>query len=329
MIITLKSSEVELQLIPYGAAIYQLKTKNKDGVFKNIQLTHSDITKYENGNPYCLGATCGRFIGRIKDAKFEIDGETFNLTKNFLDKHCLHGGIKNFTKVKWEYEVIQNNDKSICVFTHKSSHLEEGFPANVELKIEYILEKNTLTINYFATADRKTYLNISNHGYFNLSDDESTIYNHELKIDSSNYIELDNESIPLDITNVEGRDLDFRNRDTIGNFYQSKDEHIKRFNGIDTPFVLDKSKDYDVHLSHKASGRSVTFKTTYPVVVIYTYNEKGDIEFLDRQNIEHCGVAIELQYAPNAMNREEFHIPIVDVNKPYENSITMIFNDIL
>lgn len=93
--------------------------------------------------------------------------------------------------------------------------------------------------------------------------------------------------------------------------------------------MLDKTKNYDVYLSHKGSGRSVTFESIYPVVVIYTYNLKDNIVLLDRENIEHCGIAVELQYAPDAMNREEFYIPAVDLNKPYENTIKMTFNSIV
>lgn len=328
MIITLKSNEVELLLSPYGASIYQLKTKNKYGEFKNIELSYNDLSIYENGNPSFFGATCGRFAGRITNAKFDIDGTTYNLSKNFHGKHTLHGGSNNLTKKLWNHEVIENNGKSICKFTCSSNHMEEGFPGNIEVLCEYILWNNTLTINYYATSDRKTYLNLTNHGFFNLSDNSDTIYNHNLQLHADKYVSTDEIVIPKEIKSVDNTEYDFRTMKQIGNLYNKKDELLKTLNGYDTCFILDKkNKDFDLYLKDEESGRSLKCKSTYPIAILYSYNVAKDYEILDRKNIPHVGMAIEFQYAPNAMNRDDLKIPIVDVDNPYNESITFTFNE--
>ncbi len=328
MIITLKSSEIELQLVPNGASIYQIKTKNKNGEYKNICLAHQDLTEYADGNGAYFGATCGRFGGRIKDAKFNIDGKTYELDKNSGGKHSLHGGLKGFSRVAWEYEVIEEGNVSKCVFTHSSPHLEDGFPGNVEAKVEYILEGNTITLNYYCTSDMKTYLNLTNHSYFNLSDGESEdIQNHLLQLNSTKYLSCDTDVIPTGLVAVDGTEYDFRDLKTFGELGNKKDEILKAFGGFDNCFALDKeSGKPDLYLKDEKSGRTLKIETTYPCVVLYTYNSAGEEALVGRENIKHIGVAIEPQYAPNAMNDDRFFIPVVDAENPYKETIKYTFN---
>ncbi len=326
MVINLNSNDVQLSLLDYGATIYQLKTKDKDGNFNNIVLTHKNIETYYNGNPAYLGATCGRYAGRIANGQFKINEETYNLTKNFNDKHTLHGGNKNLSKVVWEYEVSEVENKSICTFKYLSKHLEEGFPANVYFEVKYILEGNELTIEYFARADRKTYLNLTNHSYFNLSD-ESTVDNHFLQLDSNSFIDCDVEQIPIGIETAKNNEFDFTKPKKFGNLSNKKHKTLKQLNGFDNVFILNKNnKQYDVKLKSEKSGRSVEIKTSYPCCVVYTYNKNRNSELLNKEDLAHCAVAIELQYAPNAMNSDLLEIPIIDENNSYENFIKYKFN---
>lgn len=326
--ITLKNEEIELILLPLGATIYQLKTKNKFGEFRNIALTHRDLETYENGNPSYFGATCGRFAGRIANGTFEIDGIKYNFPKNYRDKHTLHGGYNGFNGVVWDYEIIEEKEKSICVFTHTSEDLEEGFPGTLELKVEYVVEKNTVTINYYAISDKKTYLNMTNHNYFSLTDDEKNIYNHILQLDSKKYITCDEDVIPTGTMDVVGTEFDFTKPIKLGDLSNKKDKILQEFGGYDNAFALDKSDlGFDLYLKDEKSGRSMKIVSTYPSVVLYTYNEPNTTELLDRENVKHCGIAIEPQYAPNAPNDDRFFIPIVDENNPYKESIKYIFNE--
>lgn len=326
--ITLKSNEVELQLLPVGATIYQIKTKNKNGEFGNICLSHRDVEKYATNNLGFLGTTAGRFGGRIKNAEFDLDGEKYVLAKND-GEHSLHGGNVGFNARLWDYEVTEENGVSKCVFTYSSPHLEEGFPANVEAKIEYILNGNTITLNFYCTSDRRTYLNLTNHNYFNLSDGaDETIENHLLKLNSTQYLSCDKDVIPTGIVDSKGTEYDFSELKAFGDLSNKKDEILKTFGGFDNCFALNKDNDSrcDLYLKDEKSGRSLSIKTTYPCVVLYTHNAPNAAEYIGRNNIKHIGVAIEPQYAPNAMNDDRFFIPIIDENRPYNETIVYKFN---
>ncbi len=327
MIITLKSSEIELQLLPAGASIYQIKTKNKNGEFRNIAISHADVNEYANVNGPCLGMTCGRFSGRIKNASFDLDGKTYELAKN-NGEHNLHGGVKGFGHVIWDYEVVEEGNVSRCIFTYSSPHLEEGFPGNVEARVEYVLEGNSFTINFNGTSDMRTYLNLTNHNYFNLSDgDSEDIQNHLLQLNSTKYVSCDEDVIPTGLVAVDGTDYDFRELKAFGELGKKTDEILKTFGGFDNCFALDKNNGKpDLFLKDEKSGRTLTIETSYPCVVLYTYNDVAKGSYLGRENIKHIGVAIEPQYAPNAMNDDRFFIPVIDSENPYSETIKYTFN---
>lgn len=325
--ITLKSKDVEVQLLNVGASIYKVKTKNKNGEFKNICLTHSDIDEYTNGNEAYFGVTAGRFAGRIRDAKFELGGKTYELSKNFNGKHSLHGGNVGFSHRVWAHEVFEDENISRCVFTYNSPHLEEGFPGNVKAKVEYVLENNILTINYSGTSDCETYLNLTNHSYFNLSDEEDcTVSDHVLQLNSTKHLLCDEDVIPTGIAVSKGTEFDFQNPRAFGDLSNKKDSILKAFGGYDNCFALDKNDKCDLFLKDEKSGRTLSIETTYPCVVIYTYNFPKETKMIGRLNKKHMGVAIEPQYAPNAMKDDNFFIPITSADKPYKESIKYTFN---
>ncbi|MFV0520677.1 MAG: aldose epimerase family protein [Lachnospirales bacterium] len=325
MYIILKSSEVEVHLLPYGATIYRIKTKNKNGVMKNICLNHLDINKYDKFNESYLGATIGRVAGRIKNGIFDIDGITYYLDINSKGKDSLHGGENGFDKVLWKYEVFGDEK---CVFTYESKDLEGGYPGNVCITVEYILVDNELTVNYYGTSDKNTYLNLTNHSYFNLADDDVTIEKHKLQINATKYIGCDERLIPTDVFDIKGTEYDFSEIKEFGNLYDKKDTHLKNMSGYDNGFLLDKEtkSDYDLYLKDELSGRTLKIKTSYSSIVLYTYNFPNETVLEDRINRKHCGVAIEPQYPPNAINDDRFFIPIVNKDNPYKETIKYKFN---
>ncbi len=327
MIIELETDDVKLYLLTLGASVYKLETKDKYGNFDNIILTHKNIKSYYNGNDGYLGATCGRVAGRILNGKFKIDEDTFELNKNYK-QHTHHGGEKGLSSVEWDYEIVKSRKKQCCIFSYKSKHLENGFPGNVELKCEYILENNKLTINYYGTSDRKTFLNLTNHTYFNLSKNDD-LHSQKLYVNSKDVVLVNEDVLPLEIVNVENTEFDFnveRNLSILNNI--TMDSLLYNQNGIDNTFIINKNnQNYDLILSNEQSGRNVKIKSTYPTIVLYTYNFPVQGELLNRENKCHIALAIEPQYAPNAMNDIRFNIPIVDVNNPYKESIIYLFNE--
>ncbi len=329
MLIKLRSSEIELTLTPIGAAIYELKTKDKFGKFRNIVLTHNDINAYEGGNPSYLGATCGRIIGRIANGKFDVNGETFELTKNFNNMHTMHGGEKNLARIKWDYEIYEEGDRSICVFKYFSKHLEEGFPGNVDFTVEYILEYNSLSINYLATSDRPTYLSLTNHSYFNLSNNDDTVYEHNILVNSKEIVTTDADNITSGKEDVSGTDLDLRKLTTFGELDNKSHEALKKLGGFDCVYLLEEKRDFDVYLEDIQSGRNLKIKSTYPSLIVYTYNADKNFPLKERENRKHIAVALEPVYVPNAVNNKDFYIPLVDKDNPYKNSIKYTFNTVL
>ncbi len=328
MLIKLQSSEIQLTLIPMGASIFELKTKDKFGDFGNIVLTHDNINAYNEGNPSYLGATCGRIIGRIANGKFDIDGETFELTKNFKNLHTMHGGEKNLARVKWNYEKYEEGDRSICVFKYFSKHLEEGFPGNVNFTVEYILEYNTLTINYFATSDRPTYISLTNHSYFNLSNGDSTIYNHNIQVPSRELVTTNEDNITNGVEDISESELDLSRLTTFSDLNNKSHEALKKLGGFDCVYQLNENRNYDVYLEDVDSGRSLKMKSTYPSLIVYTYNSDKKFPLSERENRKHIGVALEPVYVPNAVNNKTFYIPLVDKDNPYKNSIKYTFSNI-
>ena len=183
-IYTLENKFLKVELLNLGAIIKKIELRDKNGDMKNIVLGYEDIEKYRE-NPAYFGAVIGRTAGRIKDGILKLDGTEYQLDKN-NNGNTLHGGKNSISHRFWNVENIKDG---LC-FSIKSTNLDNGYPANVEIKVSYILNNNELLIKYFATADRLTYLNLTNHSYFNLSgNSDNTIYENILKRIKFLYVE--------------------------------------------------------------------------------------------------------------------------------------------
>lgn len=325
MIILLENDKVKVSLLEKGATIYKIEVKDSLGNFSNIVLSHKNIDEYKNGNDGYLGATCGRVAGRIKNAQFIIDDTTYNLDKNYKGIHNHHGGFKSLSHIDWNYEIIEDESKKICVFSCKSNHLDGGFPANVDIKVSYILENNKLTIQYYATADRKTYLNLTNHSYFNLSKN-NTILGHKMQIDCEKYVSIDEDVFSKEILDVDAN-FNFKELATLVKLKDIVNDTTQEVLGFDNAFLLNKkNKDFDLFLVEESSGINMKIKTSYPALILYSYNYPVNDSLLNRENNKYQGLAIEPQFMPNAMNDDRFFIPITDEINPYNQYIEYTFN---
>lgn len=313
--ITLQNDEVKIILLPLGATLYKIFTYDKNGNFENILLTFENKSDYYKSSPY-FGMTCGRHAGRIKDGQFRIGSDEFFVTKNDGHNH-LHGGINSFSQKEWNYELSHINDTFQCIFSTKSNHHEEGYPGNIDVKVVYSLTGNELKIEYFASTDRPTLLNLTNHAYFNLSGKKrEKIYNHSLEINSHKYVSLSSDSLPSSIKNVEGTYFDFKNHKLIGDLGRCNNKEIIKEKGLNHPFVFDKQRTLEI--SDKTTQRIVCIDTSYPSVVLYSFNYPNS-EKLDYKtsSSSHIGLAIECQYVPNAINTKIFEQPITTKSTPY------------
>ena len=312
---TLENKFLKVEFLNLGAIIKKIEFKDK-----NIVLGYEDIEKYRE-NPAYLGAVIGRTAGRIKNGDLRLADEIYKLDIN-NDENTLHGGKNSISHRFWNVEAIENG---LC-FSIKSPNLDNGYPANVEIKVSYILNNNELLIKYFATTDNLTYLNLTNHSYFNLSGNpDNTIYEDILKIDSNYLIGINENSIPCETINLDNNIFDFREDKKLKEFFKP-DNQQKTIanNGIDHPYIFNE-KIGKLEIKNIKSGIKMSVETNNPAVVIYTANYLQDIGFK-----KHSAICFETQEVPNLYRDKNINVfpTFIDENTHYEKYTKFIFENI-
>ena len=319
-IYTLENKFLKVELLNLGAIIKKIELKDKNGNIKNVVLGYEDIEKYRE-NPAYLGAIIGRTAGRIKDSILKLDGTEYQLDKN-NNGNTLHGGKNSISHRFWSVENIENG---LC-FSIKSSNLDNGYPANVEIKVSYILNDNELLIKYFATTDNLTYLNLTNHSYFNLSGNpDNIIYEDILKIDSDYLIGINENSIPSKTINLDNNIFNFREAKKLEEFFKADDKQKTiANNGIDHPYIFNKEIG-KLEIKNLESGIKMSVETNNPAVVIYTANYLQDIGFK-----KHSAICFETQEVPNLYRDKNINVfpTFIDENTHYEKYTKFIFENI-
>ena len=314
---TLENEFLKVEFLNLGAIIKKIGLKDKNGDVKNVVLGYENLEKYRE-NPAYLGAIIGRTAGRIKDGILKIADIEYQLDKN-NNGNTLHGGKNSISYRFWNVENIENG---LC-FSIKSSHLDNGYPANIEIKVSYILNNNELLIKYFATADRLTYLNLTNHSYFNLSGNPNNpIYENILKMDADYLIGIDKNSIPYKTINLDNSIFDFREAKKLEEFFKADDEQKTLANdGIDHSYIFN-DKVGKLEIKNLESGIKMSVETNNPAVVIYTANYLQDIGFK-----KHSAICFEAQEVPNLYRDENINIypTFIDKNTNYERYTKFIF----
>ena len=319
-IYTLENKFLKVELLNLGAIIKKIELKDKNGNIKNVVLGYEDIEKYRE-NPAYLGAIIGRTAGRIKDGILKLDATEYQLDKN-NNGNTLHGGKNSISHRFWN---VQNIENGLC-FSIKSSDLDNGYPANVEIKVSYILSKNELLIKYFATTDNLTYLNLTNHSYFNLSGNpDNTIYEDILKIDSDYLIGINENSIPCETINLDNSIFNFKEAKKLEEFFKADDKQKTiANNGIDHPYIFN-GKIGKLEIKNIKSGIKMSVETNNPAVVIYTANYLQDIGFK-----KHSAICFETQEVPNLYRDKNINVypTFIDENTNYEKYTKFIFENI-
>jgi len=319
-IYTLENKFLKVELLNLGAIIKKIELKDKNGNIKNVVLGYEDIQKYRE-NPAYLGAVIGRTAGRIKDGILKLDATEYQLDKN-NNGNTLHGGKNSISHRFWN---VQNIENGLC-FSIKSSDLDNGYPANVEIKVSYILSKNELLIKYFATTDNLTYLNLTNHSYFNLSGNpDNTIYEDILKIDSDYLIGINENSIPCETINLDNSIFNFKEAKKLEEFFKADDKQKTiANNGIDHPYIFN-GKIGKLEIKNIKSGIKMSVETNNPAVVIYTANYLQDIGFK-----KHSSICFETQEVPNLYRDKNINVypTFIDENTNYEKYTKFIFENI-
>jgi aldose 1-epimerase len=266
------------------------------------------LSGYLKDNPF-FGAIVGRYANRIANGKFVIDGKEYSVAQNNNGQH-LHGGVTGFDKVFWNIEPL--DDKNLKL-TYLSKDMEEGYPGNLKIEVIYALtENNELKVDYKATTDKKTIVNLTQHSYFNLTGNvKRDILDHEVTIFADQFIPVNNVLIPTgELKDVSGTPFDFHKQTTIGLRTNDKDEQLEFAGGYDHCLVLS-SKDFVKHAAtvyEPVSGRVVDVYTTEPGMQLYCGNFlDGSITGkLDVVYKHRYGFCLETEHFPDSPNQKNF-----------------------
>lgn len=313
----IKNEFLEVELLNLGAIIKSIKFLKSKNIDNNLVLSFDNLEYYRINNCY-IGATIGRTAGRIKDGILKIDDKIYHLTKNSKNSN-LHGGKFSISHRFFE---VEEKESDYIVFKIFDSENNNGYPANVEIKVKYSLKDNIFSIEYFAVSDKKTYINLTSHSYFNFNlDKNSTIYNHYLKINSDYMLAIDENSIPVNTFKLKNSIFDFKNFTLIGDFFKNDEENEQKklANGIDHPYVLNSSEA----CSLKYDDIKMSIKTSSPCMVVYTANYLSDCGFNNR-----TAICFETQEAPNLFEEKSLNLKATFTDKNYYQRTDFIFEKI-
>jgi len=319
---TLKNKNgIVSQITNYGGRIVNLFVPDKEGVFKDIVLGFDTAKEYLEKPDHFFGAIIGRYGNRIANSKFTIDDKEFLLDNN-EGKHQLHGGKNGFHTVIWKANQISESSLEL---THTSKHLDQGFPGNLEVKVIYTLtENNELEINYFATSDAKTVINLTNHSYFNLSGDfTESIENHILQINADRFLSVNDEMIPTsNLESVANTSFDFRAPKKIKQDIFQKEKQLELALGYDHNFVLnDTGFDFAAKVIDDSSKRTMEVYTTEPGIQFYSGNHLDNLK--GKQGIiynKRAAFCLETQHFPNSPNQKNFPSILLFPNQVYTST---------
>ena len=321
---------LEMRVITYGGIITSLKVPDRAGHLDDIVLGFDTLDGYLKDSPY-FGAIVGRYGNRIAKGQFTLNGATYKLATNNGPNH-LHGGVKGFDKVMWNAVPGDSADGVSVTLTRTSPDGEEGYPGNLQASVRYTLtDKNELAIDYRATTDKATPVNLTQHSYFNLAADSGDILGHELTIHASRYTPVDATLIPTgELAPVQGTPFDFQKATAIGARIATDDAQLKNGGGYDHNWALDRGGSGlqpAARLVDPKSGRTLDVATTEPGLQFYSGN------FLDgsitgkggRVYKRRTGLCLETQHFPDSPNHPSFPSTILQPGQTYSSKTVFTF----
>jgi aldose 1-epimerase len=322
----INTNRMEVKIITYGGAIASVKAPDRNGNAANVVLGFDNLRDYETKSPF-FGCITGRFANRIAAGKFAIDGLEYELALN-NGPNALHGGLKGFDKRVWLAAPASGEGAEL---SYVSLDGEEGYPGNLSAKVVYTLtDQNEIRIDYTATTDKPTVVNLTNHSYFNLAGEGSgAIHDHILKINADRYTPVDANLIPTgELAPVAGTPLDFRLPKAIGPGCRSNHEQIVKGKGYDHNFVLNRPSPDDrtlilaARLYDPGSGRIMETWTTEPAVQFYGGNflEGSIYGASGRAYRQGDGLCLETQHYPDAPNQPQFPSTLLRPGETYQTT---------
>ena len=313
---------MKAKLTEYGATLTELWVPDRAGTLENVVLGYERLDSYVAA-PFFVGATLGRVANRIANGKFTLDGREYTLATNRAPNH-LHGGVKGFDKRVW----TSLHAPAGVMFSYTSPDGEEGYPGTLRVTVTYRLtDANELAIDYMATTDKPTPINLTNHSFFNLAG-SGTILDHVLTINADRYTPVNASLVPTgELASVVGTPLDFRRARRIG---ERIEEMRSVANGYDNSLVLNRTSDaltLAARVEEPRSGRVLEIWTTEPGVQFFTGN-RFDGTFPGVGGVaynRHAGFALEPQHFPDAINHPEFPSVVLRPGHTFRSSTVYRF----
>jgi aldose 1-epimerase len=317
-----------MKVMNYGGIIVSLEVPDRDGEVIDVVLGYDSLAAYEKQNPF-FGSLVGRYGNRIAGGKFSLDGHQYTLATNNNGNH-LHGGNNGFDKAVWDVKEIPSEDGVALQLTYLSKDMEEGYPGNLDVTVEYTLTNdNTVKFDYKATTDKKTVVNLTQHTYFNLNGGQADILSHELVLHADRFLPVDEGLIPTgELQPVAGTPFDFTKPVKIGERIEADHQQIQYGRGYDHCWVINgDGLKLTAEVYDPMSGIEMTVHTTEPGVQFYTGN------FLDgsltgKKNVvynQRTGFCLETQHFPDSPNQSEFPSVVLSPGETYSTLTTYKF----
>ena len=316
------ASGFEARITNFGATVVSILAPDRHGKFADIVLGFDDLQGYARNRKF-FGATVGRYANRIAGGRFILGSNNYTLATNNGGNH-LHGGVQGFDRVVWVATAAPSQDA--VTMRYRSPDGEEGYPGNLDVEVGFTLTRdNALKIDYRASTDRPTPVNLTNHSYFNLGG-EPEILGHELKLFADRFTPVDERLIPIgELRSVEGTPFDFRIPSRIGARIDADDIQLRRAGGYDHNFILTKKSgrlDVAAEVYHRKSGRALRVLTTEPGLQFYSGNFlDGSVAGKKGTVYPHrYGLCLETQHYPDSPNQPHFPSTILMPGDTYRQT---------
>ena len=326
----ISDGRIEARVAAWGARLVSLRTPDRAGKMADIVLGYDTLQDYVNDTKTYFGSTVGRYGNRIALGKFMLDGKQYQIPVN-NGVNALHGGMVGFDRKVWDSREIPNGVE----FTLVSPDGDMGFPGTLTLHVRYTLAGDTLRLDYSATADKTTVLNVTNHAYFNLNgDDQGDVLGQKLEIMAQEFTPVDAGLIPTGaLLPVAGTPLDFRKPEAIGARIHDNNEQMKLGNGYDFNWVLNGPAGElrtAAVVTDEQSGRKLTVATTEPGIQFYSGNFL-DGSFTGRHGVkytQHAGFCLETQHYPDSPNHANFPSTVLRPGQTFHSTTSLTFSTI-
>jgi aldose 1-epimerase len=327
---TIKNQKgMQASITSFGARVVSVMVPNKDGAMTDVVVGFNNVKQYQEAGDF-YGAAIGRYGNRIAKGKFTLDGKAYTLPIN-NPPNSLHGGDKGFDQQVWD---AKRTSDSTLVLTYLSKDGEQGYPGNLNVKVTYtVTENNALKIDYWATTDKATVVNLTNHSYFNLNGEGSgTILDHMVQINADNYTPVDSTLIPTGkIEKVEGTPFDFRSPETIGQrIDDGENQQLKNGKGYDHNYVLNK---------HAATAPVATVRANESGIMMEIYTDQPGLQFYSgnfmagkntfkggKKNDHRTAFCMETQHFPDSPNQPSFPTTVLKPGETYTSQTIYRFS---